>query len=500
MRSLLRFGHIAVWLVMAVSASAQVPRTLSYQGVLADANGRLLPDGVHTIRMNLYESLGSVNAIYSETQPVTIVRGSFNVIIGTATPIPTSLQFDRAYFLGVTVDGGDELQPRTVLTAAPYALHAAVADGLAPGATGVVTSVNGIEGVVHLEGSGGTTVSQDGNTIKIESSGGTGGFGLPFRSIGTTSTTGPLLSISGNANTAGGAAAPIIEGVNSRSGGVGVRGAVSADAAFGIGVLGTSSSTTAAIGVQGRAEAVTTSTPSIGVHGVTASSFNGSVGVFGEALGRDGYTYGVYGTSQSNAFGTITGGVSGVYGEIGSNGGVNAAGVRGINYSNQNLAAGVFGYSVNGSGVWGQTSSRNFDAAGVFGRATDGGAGVSGETRSPLGPGVRAVYAGSGVGNALEVSNGPIKVSGASPMAFDVEIPFNSGESFTIDNPLTNGDDKALIFITDRSPFSFSDLSNVTGPHVTRVYFNIYTSKWEIACHGCRFSGGAKFNVLVIKR
>ena len=35
---------------------AQVPRTISFQGVLADAGGNLLPDGSHQLHLALYES------------------------------------------------------------------------------------------------------------------------------------------------------------------------------------------------------------------------------------------------------------------------------------------------------------------------------------------------------------------------------------------------------------------------------------------------------------
>ena len=53
--------------------------------------------------------------------------------------------------------------------------HAATADeasSLAPGATGVVTSLNGTDGDITLLGAGGTSVTRDGGTITITSSGG----------------------------------------------------------------------------------------------------------------------------------------------------------------------------------------------------------------------------------------------------------------------------------------------------------------------------------------
>lgn len=158
-------------------ATAQMPRTISYQGVLADAGGSLLPDGNYSLRLALYESVSGGAPIWSETQTATVVRGVFNALIGSGAALPNSLSFDRAYYLGVTVDGGAELVPRTPLTAVPYALYAERAAGLTPGATGVVTSLNGAEGAVTLQGGGGTTINRSGNTVTISSTGG-GGTGI----------------------------------------------------------------------------------------------------------------------------------------------------------------------------------------------------------------------------------------------------------------------------------------------------------------------------------
>ncbi|MBC8145245.1 MAG: hypothetical protein H7X80_06635, partial [bacterium] len=66
--------------------------------------------------------------LHTEAQNVAVTRGVFNALIGSTIAIPTSMAFDRAYFLGVSVDGGEELSPRTPLTAVPYALHAVTAD------------------------------------------------------------------------------------------------------------------------------------------------------------------------------------------------------------------------------------------------------------------------------------------------------------------------------------------------------------------------------------
>ncbi len=176
-------------------ASAQAPRTISYQGVITDAAGTPISDGQHQIKIALYESKTSLTPLYSETLSVPVKQGVFNLIIGSVTPIPALIEFNKPYYLGTTVDQGTELTPRSALTAVPYAFHAeqaehaliagtaatattavtaATANALSPGATGVVTSMNGAEGALTLQGGGGTTIARTGNTITVSSTGGSG--------------------------------------------------------------------------------------------------------------------------------------------------------------------------------------------------------------------------------------------------------------------------------------------------------------------------------------
>lgn len=75
--------------MLASSAFAQSPRTISFQGVLADAGGNLIPDGNHQLRLTLYTGSAGGSGIYTELQTVPVVKRS-------------------AYFLGVFVDGGAE--------------------------------------------------------------------------------------------------------------------------------------------------------------------------------------------------------------------------------------------------------------------------------------------------------------------------------------------------------------------------------------------------------
>ncbi len=209
---------IAIFTIVCIFSSsiveAQMPRTIAYQGVLANTNGTFIPDGNHFLKLTLYTTPLNGSSVYTETQNVLVIKGIFNLVLGTVTPIPNSLSFDVPYFLGVAVDGGTEMSPRTALSAAPYSIFSQIANqanSLAPGATGAVTTLNGLSGDVTLEGLGSTSIFKSGNKISISSSGGSGvGSGIQkFESIdGTISVafpSGPVTSVGLTDNTITGA-------------------------------------------------------------------------------------------------------------------------------------------------------------------------------------------------------------------------------------------------------------------------------------------------------
>ena len=144
----MRWFYVSVAVVLAtVSAWAQVPRVLSYQGILTDRDGRILPDGDYELQIRLYDRLDATEPIYSERQRVTSKHGVVNVLIGTVEPLPERLTFDRVYYVGVSVNGSEELQPRTMLTAVPYALRAeSAATAWALTGNSITSAWNGMSG------------------------------------------------------------------------------------------------------------------------------------------------------------------------------------------------------------------------------------------------------------------------------------------------------------------------------------------------------------------
>jgi len=114
---------MALGLIMG-SALAAVPQNISYQGVLTNGSGGIVPNGNYNLTLSLYDTLSGGTALWSEGQLVSVNNGIFNVMLGAVTPI--HIAFDKPLFLGVAVAGGSELAPRTLLTATPYSLNAPV--------------------------------------------------------------------------------------------------------------------------------------------------------------------------------------------------------------------------------------------------------------------------------------------------------------------------------------------------------------------------------------
>ncbi len=179
MKTTLRYFSIVALLCFATISSvfAQVPRQISYQGVIVDNLGAPIADGNHVITIKFYDASTGGPVLYSEPIAATSVKGLFNVILGVQSPIPPSLTFNSQYFIGISVDGGPELSPRTAMTTVPYALHAASADQATTLSTGVVNSINTQTGALTLVGAGGTTITNAAGVVTISSSGG-GGSGI----------------------------------------------------------------------------------------------------------------------------------------------------------------------------------------------------------------------------------------------------------------------------------------------------------------------------------
>jgi hypothetical protein len=136
------------------------PSLMSYQGRVTDAVGALIGDPSPVNRkvvFRLYAAPSGDNALYAETQTVTISGGEFGVLIGNGAGIAGSPGPDAqastlktlsdiinsgtnsSLYLGVTVDDGTtavdpEIAPRQQMVSGAFALRAKVAETVAGGA------------------------------------------------------------------------------------------------------------------------------------------------------------------------------------------------------------------------------------------------------------------------------------------------------------------------------------------------------------------------------
>ena len=110
------------------TAMAEPPQTISYQGILREDTGGVVPDGVYEITFRLYDAPTGGTVLWEEVDSLAVTNGVFNVILGKLIPI--NLPFDQPYYMGVQVGEDPEAAPRVELTAAPYVFRAMVADSL----------------------------------------------------------------------------------------------------------------------------------------------------------------------------------------------------------------------------------------------------------------------------------------------------------------------------------------------------------------------------------
>jgi hypothetical protein len=127
-------------LLAAAPALAAIPRLINFQGRLADGNGTP-KTGSYAITFRLFTVTTGGTACHSEGITVPVNSGLFNINIGsTQGGINSACDFSVPYYLELQVSPDSPMSPRIALTAAPYAIRAALADdsvklqGLVPGA------------------------------------------------------------------------------------------------------------------------------------------------------------------------------------------------------------------------------------------------------------------------------------------------------------------------------------------------------------------------------
>lgn len=423
------FMLIALILATGFGVSAEPLGTrFTYQGHL-EQNGVPANGSVH-LRFTGWDSeAGGIQVGPSQIlSNVLITNGVFTVVLNNEGEIdPFSINGEERWMEIEVCDGPGcgsptVLVPRQLLTATPYALHAAgpwltIPAGLSygKGRVGIGTLEPSATSRLHV-------LSSEVGHWAILGGGPSGGIGVAGTSPGGPNargvygTVGPggFCGTSGDHSGSGnyGLLGTENEGVFANSpGGNAVRGV----AATGIGLWGSSASN---VGVYG------TSDSSNGVSGGSGSA-NGVYGLSGTG-------FGVFGTSQFNAGVHGVGAANpGVQGISTSSSGVSGSSTSGIGVDGRSDSShGVSGLSSTGIGVYGQSNSAG--GTGVSGVGSNYGVRAQGRT---------AVYAESTAQNGTAIFGVGFEGGEAGYFSGQVEI---YGELFLV-GPLTHIDNKSRI-------------------------------------------------------
>jgi len=136
--------NAAAVLSAPLRTTTSVPSTVGFEGFLADAGGQPLPNGTYTLTFRAYDVATGGSVLWTEQQnSVQVTNGLYSVVLGASVPF-TSNTFSGNRWVGVTVNTGTEISPRTQVSSVPFALNAESANKIGGGATaGIIALFDG---------------------------------------------------------------------------------------------------------------------------------------------------------------------------------------------------------------------------------------------------------------------------------------------------------------------------------------------------------------------
>ena len=136
---------LSLALVCALSAPAfaAIPNGMQFSGYLTDADDEPLM-GEHQITFTIYGSPDGADAIWTDSMAVAVDMGAFSVMLGGDTnPLDANIFGTDPLWLGVSIDSGEELLPRSPIGSTPYAVRAEIADNAVGDITPKSVSIGG---------------------------------------------------------------------------------------------------------------------------------------------------------------------------------------------------------------------------------------------------------------------------------------------------------------------------------------------------------------------
>lgn len=103
-----------IFLIILISTRAfsQIPKIISYQGIVTDTTGNPKPDGQYNFTFRLYDSNSGDSAFWSESKKLIVKKGVFATNLGDQSPFGNDVKFDTQYWLSIQIESDPELIPR----------------------------------------------------------------------------------------------------------------------------------------------------------------------------------------------------------------------------------------------------------------------------------------------------------------------------------------------------------------------------------------------------
>lgn len=123
-----------------VLAANEITRLVPFQGRLHGGDNKIVADGVYDLAFNVYDTPTGGTAIWTETHPkVSVIHGYVNILLGGINPMVASnfssqaplydesknvVNFAQQKYLGISINGGAEMFPRSQLVPSFHAFTA----------------------------------------------------------------------------------------------------------------------------------------------------------------------------------------------------------------------------------------------------------------------------------------------------------------------------------------------------------------------------------------
>ncbi len=118
-----------IFLLAVSTVYATVPKLINFQGVLRNGGGNPVADGSYSVAFKIYDAPSAGTVLWTETQSVTTVGGSFNVLLGATNAVPDSAFSGANRYLGIAVASDPEMSPRFQLVSVGYAYRVNSVEG-----------------------------------------------------------------------------------------------------------------------------------------------------------------------------------------------------------------------------------------------------------------------------------------------------------------------------------------------------------------------------------